>query len=374
VSIVSSALASLELSPEEIARRSRLPLDRVQAIMSGSPAKMSEVRALSSGLRVSKHFLAPKSRARESDLRLLFRSTPGAREKFDLTVERVSDYVDSCLSILPERHEPAEWLQAFPESEETYGAARLLAQRYRYVFFSGDIQSPLTALPSIVSQTDGIILAPLRESRFEGISLFRDNYFFVFVSPRFSGRMLFTLAHELGHVLAHRDRLSIPILEGGSSIGNFRKAQKSERFVDAFASCLLLPDNGVFEFLSFFRRDRKIPLDAPVGDIEILLLARFYGVSFDVAAHRCEDLKLLPNGGAFSIADHLRKHHGSPEKRADELGLQPREHLPFPILSPHLRSELERRIEAGESSIGWASDRFGLSLAEIMEMHRSERR
>jgi Zn-dependent peptidase ImmA (M78 family) len=372
VSIISSALASLNLSPEEIARRSKLSLDRVHEILSGSPARMFEVRALSTGLRVSKHFLSPKLRTRETDLRLLFRSTPGAKNTFDLTVERVTDYVESSLSVLPRRDEPPAWLQAFPQGDETYSAARSLSVRYRLLFAGGDRASPLKNLPQIVSQTDGLILAPLRESRFEGISLFRENYFFVFVSPRFSGRMLFTLAHELGHVLAHRDRLKVPILEGASSIGNFRKAQKSERFVDAFASCLLVPDEGVFEFLSVFRRERKIPLDAPVGDIEILLLARFYGVSFDVAAHRCEDLKILPKGGAFSIADHLRNHHGSPEKRADQLGLPPREHSPFPALSPHLLAELQHRIEAGESSIGWASDRFGLSVAELMELHRAE--
>ena len=374
MSIVSAALGSLELSPEEISRRTKLPLERVQAIMSGSPARMSEVRALSTGLRVSKHFLAPKSRVRENDLRLLFRSTDGAHDRFDLTVERVTDYVESSLSILPTRSEPPEWLQAFPEGEETYTTARSLSLRYRMLFFGGDLQSPLKELPQIVSQSEGVILAPLRESRFEGISLFRDNYFFVFVSPRFSGRMLFTVAHELGHVLAHQNRLSVPILEGASSIGNFKKAKSSERFVDAFASCLLLPDDGVFQFLSVFRRERDVSLDAPVGDIELLLLARFYGVSFDVAAHRCEDLKILPQGGAFSIADHLRKHHRSPEKRADELGLPSREHVSFPLISPHLQQELERKIEAGETSIGWASDRFGLSLAELMEMHRAEQR
>lgn len=371
MSVISAALASLQLSPDEISRKSKIPIERVNAIMSGASARMSEVRALSSGLRISKHFLSPRGRSEsENELRLLFRATEQSRDTFDLTVERVSDYVDSALSILPPRSQLPEWLYDFPEVEESFGDANLLSIHGRVKFFDGDVSSPLKDLPRVLSKVDGLILAPLKESRFEGISLIRENYIFVFISPRFSGRMLFTLAHEMGHVIAHHARLNIPILEGASSIGNFRKSSSSERFVDAFASCLLLPDDGVFQFLTVFRKERSIALDSPVGDIEILLLARFFGVSFDVAAHRCEDLKILPKGAAFSLSDHLRKHHGSPEKRADELGLPPRDNSPFPVLSPFIRSELERRVEDGEISIGWAADRFGLSLSELMEMHR----
>lgn len=303
---------------------------------------------------------------------MLFRSTEGSRDSdsFDFTVERVSDYVDSALSILPARSEPPTWFHEFPEVEESFNSAKLLSIHCRILFFDGDISSPVQELPSVISNLDGLILSPLKESRFEGISLLRDNYVFVFISPRFIGRMLFTLAHELGHVIAHHSRLDTPILESATSIGNFRKANKSERFVDAFASCLLLPDDGVFQFLTAFRKERNIRLDAPVGDIEVLLLARFFGVSFDVAAHRCEDLKILPKGAAFSLSDHLKKHHGSPEKRANELALPPRNNPHFPALSPYIQNELERQVESGELSIGWAADRFGLSLSELMEMHR----
>ena len=340
--------------------------------MAGASARLSEVRALSSGLRVSKHFLAPPKSAdsQSAQLRLLFRSTPQARANLDLTVERVSDYVAAALTVLPPRHGLPEWLDAFSIEQESYSAARVLASTFRDAFFEGDMSSPIQELPLVLSNAPGVIIARIKESRFEGISILRNNYFFVFISPRFSGRMLFTLAHELGHILAHRDKLINPLMEGAASIGNFRKSIKSERFVDAFASCLLLPDQGVFQFLTVFRQQRGIPLNSPVGDIELLLLARFFGVSFDVAAHRCEDLKILPAGAAFSMSDHLRKNHKSPEKRAEELGLPGRETIEFPVLSSALSQELLRGIERGEISIGWASDHFGVSLSELLEMHR----
>jgi Zn-dependent peptidase ImmA (M78 family) len=361
------------MSPEEVARRCKLPLDRVRLIMAGSPPRLSEVRAISAGLRISKHFLAPVRKAGRSgeDLRMLFRSAPKASDTLDLTAERVSDYVEAALSVLRPRAAPPEWLGRFSVEEESYRSARKLAIKFRQECLGIDIEEPLLDLPQRVARMEGIVLAPLRESRFEGISLSRSNYFFVFVSPRFSGRMLFTLAHELGHVLAHRARLDeSPIMEGSTSIGNFRKAKKSERFVDAFASCLLLPEHGVLGFLTVFRNERRMPLDAPLGDVEILLLARFYGVSFEVAAHRCEDLRLLPVGGAFSMAEHLRKHHKSPEKRADEIGLPAREPVRFPSISHELGRELARRIADADVSIGWASDHFNVSVSELMEMHR----
>ena len=70
--------------------------------------------------------------------------------------------------------------------------------------------------------------------------------------------------------------------------------------------------------------------DANVGDIEISYVARIYGTSFNVAARRCEDLGLLPRGGAASLYDELKQKHESPEKRADAAGVPPRTDMDFP--------------------------------------------
>ena len=208
-------------------------------------------------------------------------------------------------------------------------------------------------------------MARLDHSRYEGVSLMAGNYCFVFVSPRFAGRMLFTTGHELGHLLVHHRPGHAALFERPADIGGFGRHSREESFVDAFASCLLLPDVGLGRSLSVFRDLYPVRSDN-LTDLELLLLARFYGVSFDVAARRCEDLGLLPAGMGQALSKTLRDKYGSPEKRADALGLPARPAIPFPAVSPALAEALSRGIGLGEVSIGWAADRLGLSIGEIM--------
>jgi Zn-dependent peptidase ImmA (M78 family) len=184
------------------------------------------------------------------------------------------------------------------------------------------------------------------------------------VSPRFPARMLFTLAHELGHLLAHRTSGNGAVFERTSQISRRRAGPKVERFVDAFASILLVPDRGVGRALTQIRRTLNVE-SSVLGDVEILLLARIFGVSFEVAARRCEDLDLLPEGGAVSLADQLKKDFGSPERRADELGLPPRPTITLPKVSHKLLKAAIEKIEAGELSAGWIADRIGIGIGEL---------
>jgi Zn-dependent peptidase ImmA (M78 family) len=372
VSSVSDALNTLGLTAESIAFRSKLSVDRVRSLLEGAPARLSDIQALSLGLRVPKSFFGPQSQSRRQNdsLRMRFRSAPQVRPGFDLTADRVADFVHAALSLLP----PAPEIPGEPPhlERESYSVARTLAAKFRETYCGGDMVSALTVLPNIVAGLPGIILSLIRESRFEGISVSQGGYTFIFVSPRFSGRMLFTLAHEVGHILAGHVHSEQPLFETASSIGNFGQGKASERFVDAFASCLLLPDEGVLGFLSVTRQQLGIDLAAPLGDIELLLLARFFGVSFDVAARRCEDLELLPRGGGASIGQLIRKNYKSPEKRADELGLPSREYIEFPTVSPALRRAIISGIEGGDVSAGWVSDQFDLSLSELHDLHKQE--
>lgn len=102
-----------------------------------------------------------------------------------------------------------------------------------------------------------------------------------------------------------------------------------------------------------------------IGDVEILLLARMFGVSFEVAARRCEDLELLPSGGATSLTAQLKKDYGNPEQRAEKLGLPDRAKTTFPAVSKNLVAAIIEKVRSGEKSVGWASDNFGLSIGDI---------
>ena len=367
---VARLLREQPLTPEEIATRCRVPLERVLQIVAGSDPTLTELRALSKGLRIPLYaFSRGHTLSSEPyDRSALFRAAEQTGA-FQPPIEYIADYVTSAIEILPRRRSLPEWMEAFSAKEESYIEAHRLAYLFRGIFFPDRIDEPIIDLPNFVSRGDSLHLSLLKHSRYEGASVTLGGYIFIFVSPRFQGRMLFTLAHELGHVVAHHNKAEgSAVFERASQIGSPRTRATSERFVDAFASILLIPDRGVGRFLSTARDTLEIKSDE-VGDVEILLLARYFGVSFDVAARRCEDLGLIPRGGAFAMAKQLKKEFGSAEKRADGAGLPPRREIEFPRISQTLLSAVVDGIGRGEISTGWATSKFGLSVGELYFEH-----
>ncbi len=316
-------------------------------------------------------FSSGKSPRAVNPLQMQFRSMQGATADYSPTVEKVATFVEAASKVLPAR-DVKPWLIRPAPLEPSLSNVKTIAANFREIIGLDD-NSPATDLSHRLEYQEGLIVSVLRDSRFEGVSLSSGNYLYIFVSPRFKARMLFTLAHEIGHVLAGHVQDDAPLFEGASDIGNFRKSTKNERFVDAIAGSILLPDNGIFDFISSIRVHLNISSSSPLGDVEILLLARFFGVSFEVAGKRCEDVGLLPSGGAFAMAAELRKNHGSPERRADELGLPARSDIFFPSTSKVLRDAVNSAIEVGAESVGWAADSFGFSISEILSGHRSGR-
>jgi Zn-dependent peptidase ImmA (M78 family) len=207
----------------------------------------------------------------------------------------------------------------------------------------------------------------IKNSKIDGASAFIEGLPFVFVAERFPPRMLFTLAHEIGHLVAHHDpAASFAVLDTDEECSGGKKRKNADEFyAHAFASCLLMPARGVGVALQKIRSMQSQTQDQ-VGDLEILLLSRIYGVSFHAAAKRCEDLSLLPKGGAASLAEAITKKYGSAEKRAEQANLPPRSRIDFPqVPEPLLLAALER-VRAGELSIGKASAVLGLSISDLI--------
>lgn len=362
MSRVATFLRQLPMSPDEIATKSRLSSERIRAFLEGEDPTLADLRALARGLKVPIHSFASEN-ASKSELGLLFRQTASSRP--DRGVEAAADFVDAALKLLPPRAAPPEWLLAFRFEQETYAEAARLADEFRQKLLPDRPDDPLTELPRLVVER-GVILGRLETSRFEGASVVADGYPFVFVSPRFSGRMLFTLAHEVGHLITHHRGSSRSVtFDLAGQIGRLgRYRSQSEYFVNAFASVLLLPGRGVGKFLQQVRKTLRITNSA-VGDVEILYLSRFYGVSFEVAARRCEDLQLLPSGGAKSLSDYLRGNFAGPEKRAATLGLPSRARVNIPRVSHNLLEIAALKVEKGEVSIGWVTDRLNCSINDV---------
>jgi len=109
---VTTLLRSLALSAEEIARATRLPTERVRAILDGAPASLADLRALSHGLKVPlRSFAAGRlTTGQQTELGLLFRNTaPAARLDQRTTVEYVAGFVEAALQVLPPRKHPPGW-------------------------------------------------------------------------------------------------------------------------------------------------------------------------------------------------------------------------------------------------------------------------
>lgn len=362
MSRVATFLRQLPLSADEIAIKSRLSPERIRAFLEGEDPTLADLRALSRGLKVPLRSFASESESK-SELGLLFRQSTTSGP--DRGVEAAAGFVEAALKILPPRDAPPQWLSQFRFEQETYKEAERLANEFRQMLLPTQFDEPLTDLPQLIVGL-GVILGRLETSRFEGASVIADGYPFVFVSPRFSGRMLFTLAHEIGHLITHhKDYNRSVTFDLAGKIGRLSRYQsQAEYFVNAFASALLLPASGVGAFLQQVRKTYGITNQA-IGDVEILYLSRFYGVSFEVAARRCEDLQLLPSGGARSLADHLRDYFGGAEKRADALRLPKREPVQIPRVSKNLLDVAARKVEQGEVSIGWVTDRLNCSINDV---------
>lgn len=340
--------------------------ERLAALASGAEATLGEIRRIATALGVPIAAFAGEGTGERS--RLLFRrATVAGKAVPQLALDHLSGKLDASLKVLTQRpaSEVVWWRGHFDVGPQNQRTAEVHAARFREVFFGGDQLGPLHSLPQIVAERMGVLLFVTRSSDFDGASAFLDGSAFVFVSARFRPRMLFTLAHEVGHLIAHHDPV-IPfaiIDEDIEDHGVSRTDQ--ERYANYFASSVLMPAQG---FAIALKKVREVAGTSghEVGDLEINLLARIYGVSFWAAALRCEALALIPRGGAAALNERLNKAHGSAEKRAEEVGLPPRADIVFPPVPRTLLQSAVEKIRAGELSLGRAAALLELSISDLM--------
>jgi Zn-dependent peptidase ImmA (M78 family)/transcriptional regulator with XRE-family HTH domain len=348
-----------------LSERTGLSPERLAQLETSSEPNLNELRLLADFFRVDLRDLLPPD-PRHQSVGLLFRS--GGKDVDEVTSAALSRRVGYSIELLEGEAIPstASWIDEFRGGAKTYGDAEQNAEAFRNIFMGGDQVSPLYRLPQLAGKEMGILLFLVRTSRFEGASAYIDNLPFVFLAESFGPRMLFTLAHEIGHLIGHHDRhQSFAIVDAQTEKRTQPRKNAVEFYAHAFASCLLMPKSGIGVTLRKIREMQKVS-DAALGDLEILLLSRIYGVSFYAAARRCEDLNLLPRGGAASLNEILKKEYGSAEKRADAANLPPRADILFPKIPATLLKAATEKVRAGELSVGKASSILGLSIADLL--------
>jgi len=366
------ALRAHEKGLPELSNRTGISEERLRELVSGADPSMREVRALSGMLKVSLADLAPQPR-NYNRANVLFRGvakrTRGSEETLTDNLSRKMGY---SLELLQDSGTSAPfWKQEFLAVPEANPEA--FAFQFRGLFCGGDQVSPLFSLPLLLANRLQIMLFVINTAQLDGASAFLAGVPFIFVANRFPARMLFTCAHELGHLLAHHDPgEDFAVIDVSADIESKRSTTGAERFAHAFASALLIPRAGVGIVLKKVREIANLPAESPIGDIELLYVARIFGVSFEVAARRCEDLHLLPRGAAASLNEKIKEQHGSAEKKADALGLPPRATITFPSLPRPLLSSVVERIRSGELSIGRASMMLGLSVADLLAVNAAQ--
>lgn len=355
-------------SRQDISQAAGITRERLNGLMQGEEPNLDELRRLASALNIGFEAFLPKTSTAQA-ASLLFRQTMGSVKPVgERAIDQLSERIDRSTELLSNGVNLA-WLTRFEGSHSDFDDSERDAETFREAHFGGDLVSALTRLPSLLVDDLEIVLLVLRRVAIDGASVIFNGIPFLFVAAQFEPRMLFTTAHELGHLIAHHSQAGFARFDERNKVGTIhRPRQDVERFADTFASSLLLPRTGVGIALGKVRELYQIKNES-LGDIEILYLAHVYGVSFQVAARRCEVLQLLPRGGAASLYEVVRRVHGSPEKRAEELQLPKRPRIFFPPAPKKLLEGALAKVERGEVSIERASESLNMPVRLFMEIH-----
>ena len=178
-------------SYEALARATSIPVERItQLANEGSEPTYAELRALAKALKRSVSDLAVE-RATEGQTAILFRSVttqvPAASQ--------VSQRIDQLLAFSPSARSRT-WIEGIPKKHHSRKDAEQAARAFREHYLINDQLGPLQHLPQILDSL-GVVQVIIHGERIEGASSIVNGTPYIFVSPRFSPRMLFTLGRTV---------------------------------------------------------------------------------------------------------------------------------------------------------------------------------
>lgn len=112
----------------------------------------------------------------------------------------------------------------------------------------------------------------------------KDTVIFTNTSSRLA-REIFTLAHEIGHIILHLEGANSFIDDAITIAG--RSTDEKEQEANYFASCLLMPEDEVDKFLDLEIADFK---NKGLTAMDIARIMSEFNVSFEMALNRLENL------------------------------------------------------------------------------------
>lgn len=259
-------------------------------------------------------------------------------------------------------------LPFFADFPKTLESAEQLAQMFRENLLGLDRRTALFGLSKLLFDKFGVVQLVSKFRSLDGVATRISGSATILLSERHVGRMRFTFCHEVCHLLTDLPVGSDEVwLDQEVTHERTSTSVEEERFANAFSAACLLPPAGIAHVIRRWRAAHESPSDG-VTSLEVMNVARSFGTSFDVAGARLEVLGLLPVGGATSLKRAIGEEFASPEKFADHFGLSPDPGERWDQVARSAMARCIDRIRSGELSVERASEIFGLSLQDTLEV------
>ncbi|MGQ2968562.1 MAG: ImmA/IrrE family metallo-endopeptidase [Allorhizobium sp.] len=333
--------------------------DRIEQLYSDAEPTIEEVRTLARKLRVpARELIVP--------LRLGVESRAKLRSNFNFIKDDLG-YFEACsienrLNELSDILKPIEEIPFFVDFPKDANSAEQLAMIFRSSLLGIDYNEPLLSLPQLIFDRLGVVTFLFRSRIVEGASYRNGGSAIVAIAERNDIRMLYTLAHEICHLLVDidNDPNATVWIDENVFTSSAKDVRESEFFANEFAACLLIPAGGLVAELKRLRMQADRP--EQLVAYEIAAIARKFGTSFVVAARRCESLMLLDRGGSAILDAEIQGRFGSAEKFADSFGIPPRGKIDWHYPAKITLEALESRLLSGDLSVTRVHELLGIKL------------
>ena len=177
-------------------------------------------------------------------------------------------------------------------------------------------------------------------------------------------RQIFSMAHELGHLLLHKESYK----DGSMHVES--RNDPAEQEANAFASRFLMPDDHFDDVWNEYRGLHWID--------RILHVKRHFKVSYLTVIRRLiETGRADPKKIYFQFSNAYESRYGKKLGAKEEpaapshLKEEPKHLDPLDIVEDRLNGLVRDALEAGEISVGRAAEILGMSLAEMREFVHS---
>ncbi|MCK4311846.1 MAG: ImmA/IrrE family metallo-endopeptidase [Candidatus Cloacimonetes bacterium] len=168
-------------------------------------------------------------------------------------------------------------------------------------------------------------------------------------------RQIFTIAHELGHLLMHKNSYKPELIE---------EKVNEEKEADQFAAHFLMPAEG------FKKELKKVSGLHWIG--QILHIKRIYKVSYKTVLRRLIDLNLVSNNiYMYFSAEFKRKYHKDLKKHFEPYSVEPEGMLKSDFVNKRLNKLVRIAYEKELITLNRASEILSLPLIEMKELTSS---